>query len=97
MFVPLEVVTLLVSGKLLGGVRRYRTSEHFKTLSLAQNIDAEIRLLSRRSLTILFMDVVGFTPLCETITAETLMVMMSEYLNAMCTIIVSSGGALDKV
>ena len=51
----------------------------------------------RKTLTIMFMDIVGYTSLCERIRADQLMMLTSQYLEAMCEIIVASNGVLDKV
>ena len=51
----------------------------------------------RKTITILFMDIASFSTLCEKISAEQLVTLTSDYLQAMCEIIVRSGGVLDKV
>ena len=54
-------------------------------------------IMVHRILTILFMDIAGFSTLCEKVAAEQLMRLITDYLQAMCHIIVSSAGTLDKV
>ena len=50
-----------------------------------------------RDMTILFADIVGFTTMCEQVEPDLLMRVTAEYLQAMCGVIVSTGGVLDKV
>ena len=51
----------------------------------------------RRIVTILFMDIAGFTTICEIVSSERLNQLMLEYFQCMCTIINESDGTLDKV
>ncbi len=50
----------------------------------------------RRELTVLFSDMRGFTTLSESLTPEQLCVLMNDYFTPMTTIILRSGGVLDK-
>ena len=53
--------------------------------------------MTRRVVTIMFMDIAGFSTLCELVHIENIMTLTQDYLQAMCEIIVNSGGTLDKV
>ena len=46
--------------------------------------------------TMMFTDIVGFTTLCEEVDPDVLRPVTTEYLQRMCSVIVSTGGALDK-
>jgi adenylate cyclase len=50
----------------------------------------------RRVLTILFNDLAGFTTLAETLSAEETARILNEHLTAMTTIVLESGGTVDK-
>ena len=51
----------------------------------------------RRTVTILFMDIVGFSRLCEILSPDDLMKVTTEYLESMCDCIVRCcHGVLDK-
>ena len=50
----------------------------------------------RRVLTILFNDLAGFTTLAETLAAEETARILNEHLTAMTTIVLESGGTVDK-
>ena len=54
-------------------------------------------IMSHRVVSIMFMDIVGFSSLCEQLPPELLLKMTTQYLQEMCEAIVSSGGVLDKV
>ena len=57
----------------------------------------EARLGGERTrLAILFTDIVGFTALCETITAEELMLQLSTYLERLTRIVEQEQGTVDK-
>ena len=57
----------------------------------------ELGLVQKRRLTLLFVDIANFTTICETLSPERLIALMSEYLNGMCSVIVKFQGTLDKV
>ncbi|MBI9102226.1 MAG: response regulator [Spirochaetales bacterium] len=46
--------------------------------------------------TILFTDIVGFTPLCESLTPETVINLLNGYFDLMVDIIRNNGGTIDK-
>ena len=50
----------------------------------------------RRTLSIFFSDVVGFTTISEKLKPEELVLLLNEYLGAMTDILLESGGTLDK-
>ncbi len=50
----------------------------------------------RRTLTILFADIRGFTPLSEILPPEEVVGLLNEYFGAMTTIIFNNGGTVDK-
>lgn len=50
----------------------------------------------KRTMTILFSDIVGFTTISEQLTPIELTTLMNEYLTAMTDIIASTGGVVDK-
>lgn len=51
---------------------------------------------SRKKLTVFFSDIVGFTPITETMEPEDLSYIINSYLNAMAQIAIEFGGTLDK-
>ena len=53
-------------------------------------------VMTRRVVSMLFMDIAGFSTLCEDILADQLVRLTDDYLQAMCEIIVNSNGTLDK-
>eukprot|EP00906_Rhabdomonas_costata_P037186 RCo052278 len=52
--------------------------------------------MERRVVTILFMDIAGFSSLSEELDPEPLITLTTEYMQAMCDVIVSYSGTLDK-
>lgn len=50
----------------------------------------------KREITIFFSDIRGFTPFSEKLTPEELVHLLNEYLTRMTTIIIKSGGTVDK-
>jgi adenylate cyclase len=66
---------------------------------VAQLVDDPSRLQlggDRKIITILFTDVAGFSTVSEALTAEELVILLNEYLTAMCDIIFKYGGTVDK-
>ncbi len=51
---------------------------------------------SKKEISIFFSDIVGFTPISESLSPEALVKMLNEYFNQMVGIIVKHGGTLDK-
>ncbi|KAH3767456.1 Adenylate cyclase 1 [Pelomyxa schiedti] len=52
--------------------------------------------LERHSVTVVFMDVVGFTSLCEKLAPSTLVTLLSLFMQRMCQVLISEGATLDK-
>ena len=110
MYVPLEVVRLMILGtkKITGPTnvnmstmataRSYASSTLPTSRSAASvSVNVPIDLIARRVITVMFMDLAGFTTICENLEPEKLIYVLTEYLNAMCRIIDASHGTLDKV
>ena len=96
MYVPLEVVKLTILSDhhdIKGDNSRQLSNVFFPGVLKFM----EIHSISRRKVTLMFMDIANFTTLCENISPEDLIHMMSEYLSSMCSIITSSEGTVDKV
>ena len=54
-------------------------------------------MMHRKTLTILFMDIAGFSTLCEKISVTELLKMLNDYLQQMCEVVSMNNGMLDKV
>ncbi|KAH3731450.1 adenylate cyclase [Pelomyxa schiedti] len=52
--------------------------------------------LERHTVTIVFMDVVGFTSLCEKLAPSTLVTLLSVFMQRMCQVLISEGATVDK-
>ncbi|KAH3767457.1 adenylate/guanilate cyclase [Pelomyxa schiedti] len=52
--------------------------------------------LERHSVTVVFMDVVGFTSLCEKLAPSTLVTLLSLFMQRMCQVLISEGATVDK-
>ena len=98
----------MLNGSVSAGMRIFRTSysglrafvkyvpRDVVKMMLCGEMESS-NFMDRKVLTILFMDIIGFSTLCEQIVPDQLMMVTAEYLQAMCEIIVSSRGTLDKV
>jgi class 3 adenylate cyclase len=53
--------------------------------------------MTRRVVTVMFADLVGFTTLCETMDVNLLLPVLTEYLTVFCEVIMDHQGTLDKV
>jgi class 3 adenylate cyclase len=105
MYVPIDVVMFLLNNsqchernRMAGRIpaKSFRRRSSRFTFS-AMLMNSELELLSKRVVTLLVMDLVGFTSICESTKPELLMTLMSEYFQAMCSIISDCSGTLDKV
>ena len=54
-------------------------------------------IMRRKTLTIIFMDIAGFSTLCEKISVTDLLKVLNDYLQQMCEVIERNNGMLDKV
>ncbi|KAH3765886.1 adenylate cyclase [Pelomyxa schiedti] len=65
-----------------------------------QLLDGEHKMsslyLERHTVTVVFMDVVGFTSLCEKLAPNTLVTLLSLFMQRMCQVLISEGATLDK-
>ncbi|KAH3764961.1 adenylate cyclase [Pelomyxa schiedti] len=52
--------------------------------------------LERHNVTVVFMDIVGFTSLCEKLTPSTLVTLMSVFMQRMCQVLIAEGATVDK-
>ena len=102
-FAPREVVQILVAGlyaqQRLSRRDRSRSSIRVFNSRATDDISLlnELKLLSRRIITILQMDIANFSTMCEKVSPDDLISVMSEYLESMCSVISKHRGTLDKV
>eukprot|EP00906_Rhabdomonas_costata_P001006 RCo001473 len=54
-------------------------------------------VMTWRTVSLMFTDIVGFTSLCESISSELLVRLMADFFEAMCEEVVATGGVLDKL
>ena len=92
LFVPRDVARLMV----LGAQQKIKNISRVSVIS-AVTSNLAFNLVSRRIVTIMFMDIAGFSTIAENISAEHLVGMLTAYLEVVCGIIVTSQGTLDKV
>ncbi|KAH3764962.1 adenylate/guanylate cyclase with integral membrane sensor [Pelomyxa schiedti] len=52
--------------------------------------------LERHNVTVVFMDIVGFTSLCEKLAPSTLVTLMSVFMQRMCQVLIAEGATVDK-
>ncbi|KAH3760603.1 adenylate cyclase [Pelomyxa schiedti] len=52
--------------------------------------------LERHNVTVVFMDIVGFTSLCEKMAPNTLVTLMSVFMQRMCQVLIAEGATVDK-
>ena len=65
-------------------------------MMLAGQMSSDTNVMARHVVTVMFMDIEGFSTLCEQIQPDLLMRMTHDYLHEMCEVIVRSKGTLDK-
>ena len=78
----------------------HRRQQGVWSLFLSDTMPGEMeseQIMTRRNVTILFMDIAGFSTMCEKVPPDALNKLTMEYLQSMCEVIVTSGGVLDKV
>lgn len=80
---------------------RHGALKHFLPKDVAQEVMAgtytgEAHRLRRQTVTVLFADIVGFTPLSSQLAPEVLAELLNEYLQKMTQVVVSHGGIVDK-
>ena len=101
MYVPLDVTRLVILGTKKKseseGSSPSRMSRSVSAMSTKSQVALEISILTRRVLTVMYMDIAGFTTICENVGSEMLIRILHQYFDAMCGIIIGSKGTLDKV
>ena len=80
---------------------RHGELKHFLPKDVAQEVITGVYnrrhyQLRRQTVTVLFADIVGFTPLSAKLEPEVLAELLNEYLQQMTQVVVSHGGVVDK-
>ena len=85
-----------------GKQRRFikRAFEHYLSPTVIERVLADPSLLKlggeRREVTVMFIDLAGFTSIAEKLDAEVLSSLLNDYLSAMSEVILEEQGTLDK-
>jgi adenylate cyclase len=82
---------------MLGGIRSFSKFVPFEVVKeLMKTRKPAVLGVLPRELTIFFSDIAGFTTISESVDPQTLLVLLSEYFDAMSKIILGSGGTLGE-
>ncbi len=77
-------------------MQRYMSDSAIQAAANAAHSEGDDMHAERRFVTTFFTDIVGFTPMTESMEAETLVTMLNEYFDTMTPFFKENGGIIDK-
>ncbi len=91
---PEEETASLNNPRVARAVRSFIPNQVFERI--ARNPDSLDRVGERRTVTVVFVDIAGFTPLCEGKDAESVIIFLNELFSAILEPVSLYGGTIDK-